>query len=128
MIVGVGVDVIEVERLQRVLDRHGDRFLRHVYCEEERRRAPAVRRAAAVYYAGRWAAKEAVAKALGTGIGAACGWTEIRVGRRGNGKPDVTLAGAAARTAAALGIDSIHVSISHAGRLACASAVAERQP
>lgn len=126
MIVGVGVDVIEVARLQRVLDRHGERFLAHVFCTEERQHAPVVRKAAAVYYAGRWAAKEAVAKALGTGIGAQCGWTEIRVGRAGTGKPEVALAGAAALTAASLGIETIHVSISHAGRLACASAVAER--
>jgi len=125
MIVGVGVDVIEVERLQRTLSRYGQQFLAHVYAEEEQQDAPEGEGKAA-YYAGRWAAKEAVAKALGSGIGRECAWTDIRVLRSANGRPEIRLHGAGARTAAALGIDHVHVSISHVKRLACASAVAEK--
>ena len=124
MVVGVGVDVIEVERVRSAVTRYGHHFLRHVYAPGEQRDAPDGAGMAA-YYAGRWAAKEAVAKALGTGIGKHCAWTDVRVTRDGSGRPAVQLHGAAAATAAAAGIERIHISISHERRLACASAVAE---
>lgn len=125
MIVGIGVDVIEVERIERVLRRQGDAFLRHVFTEAEQSKAPENTTAAASYYAGRWSAKEAVAKALGTGIGEACGWRDIDIIRWPSGQPAVTLSGAAAKTAESRGIKKIHLTISHEKRLACASAVAE---
>ena len=124
MVLGVGVDVIEVERMQGVLDRHGGSFLRHVFLPEEQQDAPTGAGRPA-YYAGRWAAKEAVAKALGTGIGAACGWTDIHITRDEGGRPTVGLRGAGASTAEGIGIRHIHISISHERRIACACAVAE---
>lgn len=125
MIVGIGVDVIEVERIERVLGRQGDAFLRHVFTAAEQLKVPENTAAAASYYAGRWSAKEAVAKALGTGIGEACGWRDIDIIRWPSGQPSVTLSGAAAKTAESRGIKKIHLTISHEKRIACASAVAE---
>jgi len=84
---GDRVDVIEVERLRQTIDRYGRSFLRHVYSDAEEAEAPNGE-AKAAYYAGRWAAKEAVAKALGTGIGVSCGWKDIDVVRGVDGKPE----------------------------------------
>lgn len=124
MIAGLGMDLIEVARMQQVLERHGPRFLCHVFTPEEQNDAPRgegrVR-----YYAGRWAAKEAVAKSLGTGIGARCRWTDIRVRRGEAGEPVVTLAGRALETAQQKNVIRILVSITHERSVAGASAVAE---
>jgi len=97
-----------------------------VFAEDELRDAPeGIGKYA--YFAGRWAAKEAVSKALGTGIGKDCGWKDIVIRRDPLGKPIVEMQGAAKKTASTLGIKTIHVSISHEGRLACANVVAERE-
>ena len=125
MIVGIGVDVLEVERMRGSIERYQRRFLDHVFSPEEQAGAP-VGAGQATYYAGRWAAKEAISKALGVGIGASCGWKEICVLRGPAGAPTASLSGAAAQTAARLGADTIHISISHERTLACASAVAEK--
>ena len=125
MIDGVGVDVIEVDRLRETIERHGEHFLMHVYCPEEQQDAPTGEGRPA-FYAGRWAAKEAVAKALGTGIGKNCAWTDVCVVRNRGGAPEIVLRGAALRTAKARGITKIHISISHERRIACASAVSEK--
>ncbi len=124
MIVGLGIDIIEVSRMKRTIERYEKRFLNHVFADSEQDEAPAGAGMAS-YYAGRWAAKEAVAKALGTGIGERCGWHDVRVVRGTLGKPMIELHGAAAATAADQGIEHVHISISHERHLACASAVAE---
>lgn len=124
MIVGLGIDVIEIKRIRKAVDRYEQHFLRHVFRDDECADAPAGEGRYA-FYAGRWAAKEAVSKVLGTGIGDACGWTDIHVRRGTNGKPLVKLSGQGAKTAAGLGIESLYITISHEGALACAAAVAE---
>lgn len=124
MIVGTGIDIIEVERIRKVLEKHSDLFLKRVFTDEEMALAPAGPGAAA-FYAGRWAAKEAVSKTLGTGIGAACGWTDICILRRPGGAPYLDLRGDGAETARKLGIRAFHISISHIKDTACAVAVAE---
>jgi len=124
MIIGLGIDIIEVSRMQRTIERYGEHFLDHVFSVEEQEAAPKGAGKPS-YYAGRWAAKEAVSKALGTGIGRDCGWTDVRVMRDGLGKPQVELVGSAAETSKRLGAGSIHISISHERHLACASAVIE---
>ena len=125
MIIGLGIDVMEVARMQRTIERYGEQFLNHVFTPQEQADAPKGAGKPS-YYAGRWAAKEAVAKALGTGIGQYCGWTDVQVRRDGVGKPQIELAGAAARTSKQIGADSIHISISHERHLACASAILEK--
>jgi len=124
MIRGVGMDIIEVRRIRQTLARHGDRFIRRVMTREEIALAPGGV-ARAPFFAGRWAAKEAISKMLGTGIGPGCAWTDICVLNHPSGQPYVTLRGDAAATAAALGIAAIHISISHLNTLACACAVGE---
>lgn len=124
MILGIGIDIIEVARVQRALERHGQRFLDHVYSVEEQAGAPAGLGRFG-YYAARWAAKEAVSKALGTGIGEDCGWKDVVICRDERGKPSIRLEGAAAGCAAALGISGWHISLSHERHLACAQALAE---
>ena len=126
MIVGVGTDIIETKRMRDALRRHGAHFLEHVFAPAEIASAPdgAGRDN---YFAARWAAKEAVAKALGTGIGADCGWTDIVLHRNDAGKPRVELLGRAAEKARTLGIEQIHVSLSHERNFATAVAVAENK-
>ena len=125
MILGVGIDVIEVARIGDLIARHGVRFLRHVFTAGEQGGAPESAVAAAACYAGRWCAKEAGAKALGTGIGADCQWHDIEVVRWPSGQPAVCLHGKGAVTAGRLGVRRVHVTISHERNLACASVVTE---
>jgi len=114
-----GVDIVEISRIQAVLERHGDRFLQRVYTEGEL--AYAKGRLSAL--AARWAAKEAAAKALGTGIGQV-GFQEIEVVCDARGKPALILHGAAARLAARLSLNEFAVSLSHAADYALAFVVA----
>ena len=126
MIIGVGTDIVEIARLQKSLQRaSGDLFLQHVFTAAEQAGAPESERQKFAYYAGRWAAKESLSKALGTGLGSRCLLREIEVLRTDNGKPVMTLFGAAAQTAADLGIRRLHVSISHEHAYACAIVIAE---
>ena len=125
MITGIGTDILETERMRSAIQRHGDRFLLHVFTPEEVSSAPSGP-ARDAYFAARWAAKEAVAKALGTGIGGDCAWTDITVRRGLAGEPLVHLSGCALNTARRRGIERIHLSLSHERNLAAAVAVAER--
>ena len=125
MIVGIGVDVIEVQRIADIMENHGPQFLDRVFNDQEKEGAPCSNFAAARHYAGRWSAKEAVAKALGTGVGEFCGWRDINVTNCYSGRPVVTISGRGRETADRLGVTNIHVTISHEKGLACASAVIE---
>lgn len=120
---GLGIDIIEVERIRASLNRHGERFYQKIcttaeaaYCTQLRDPAPC--------FAARFAAKEAVSKALGTGIGLQCGWQDIEVRRKASGEPFIVMHGAGAETAKRLGIARILVSLSHSEHYACAQAVA----
>jgi holo-[acyl-carrier protein] synthase len=114
----VGVDLIEIGRVKRVIARWGERFLKRVYTEAERDycqdRAPEL--------AARFAAKEAVMKALGTGI-KGVGWREIEVLSNRDGKPLVYLHGGAQKRAAELGLDELAISLSHSKDYAIASVI-----
>jgi len=126
MIIGVGTDIIEIDRLRKSLQRDsGEHFLQHVFSLAEQAAAPPGERQKYTYYAGRWAAKEALSKALGTGICSHCALREIEVLRGAEGKPEMRLSGAAAATAAGLAIKHLHVSISHEQAYACAIVIAE---
>lgn len=123
MILGTGIDIVEIARIAKVLARR-DSFINRVFTENEQALA-SLNRDSAPFYAGRWAAKEAIAKAIGVGIGEHCTWQDLDIGRGTRGEPLLTLSGIAAATAEALGIARIHISISHEQNYACASAIAE---
>ncbi|MBQ7650546.1 MAG: holo-ACP synthase [Victivallales bacterium] len=125
MIVGVGTDIVEIARLKASIERYGAHFLDHIYTVAEQAVAESKGEQRFAYYAGRWAAKEAVSKVFGTGFTAECKWTEICIANNDAGKPLVTLSGITAQTAEALGIRQIHLSISHEKAYACAFAVGE---
>jgi holo-[acyl-carrier protein] synthase len=110
--IGLGVDIVECERIRRIVERGDEAFLNRVFTEAER--AYCSRMAdPAPHYAARFAAKEAVAKALGTGLGAAAALAEIEVVRAAHGAPGIRLHGSAAATAARLGLTGFRISLSH---------------
>ena len=121
MIAAVGVDMIEIERVGRVVERHGDRFLRRVFTDDELAESAGRRDR----LAGRFAAKEAILKVLRTGLAAGITWKDVRVHSGKDGEPIVTLTGEALAKARALGIDTVHLSISHDTSRAIAFAVGE---
>jgi len=104
----VGIDLIEIPRIQRSLDDFGERFLRRVFTERERERY----RTRVNELAARFAAKEAISKALGTGI-RGIRWQEMEVIANGRGKPIVVLHGSAARRAELLGVTDFDISLTH---------------
>lgn len=114
-----GIDVIEIERIARAIERWGDRFLHRVYTPAEIAHC----RGRAQSLAGRFAAKEAASKALGVGI-RGLSWRDIEVVRGPRGKPVMRLHGKAARLAAAQGLTAFEVSISHSRTVALASVIA----
>lgn len=120
----VGVDVVGVSRIQQAVERFGERFLRRVYTEEEQRYCESDKRKWE-HYAARFAAKEAVSKALGTGL-VGIGLTEIEVIRLPSGKPELRLSGRAAQKARELGLHDWRVSLAHDGiaNVAVASVIA----
>ena len=126
MIVATGVDLAEIERVARTLDApHGARFRARVFTAEEQRYCESRGRGRAESYAARFAAKEAVMKALGVGWGRDAGWQDIGVVRARGGPPRIELRGRAADTARRKGIAAISLALSHAGGLAIAFVVAE---
>jgi holo-[acyl-carrier protein] synthase len=117
-IVGIGLDATEIARIDETLRRYGERFMRRVFTDGEIEYCTR-RRVAAPHFAGRWAAKEAAMKALGTGHSRGVIWKDIEVVRRG-GPPQLQLHGGAARHAARLGVTRILVTITHCETLAIA--------
>ncbi len=124
MIYGVGTDLIEVQRVARVLERYGERFARRILCEPELKRFRAHRQPVA-YLAKRFAAKEAFAKALGTGIHAPANWHGVWVSNLRSGKPVLEYSPALADLMRARGITRSHVSISDERGMAAATVVLE---
>ena len=124
MISGIGIDIVEISRLKQALARHPDTFSTKVFTDQELALA-GKRSDPNPFLAGRWAAKEALAKALGCGLGPDCGWTEIEVVNQQNGRPEMKLLGRAAQFAATRGVSNIQVSISHEKHYACAVVVLE---
>jgi holo-[acyl-carrier protein] synthase len=124
MIVGSGIDLAEIGRIQQSMDRHGSRFLNRVYTAAEQAYCLS-KRNAAESLAARFAAKEAGAKALGTGISYGVNWLEIEVVREASGRPTLRFHGRAAQIAASLGATRAALSITHTSTLAMASVVLE---
>jgi holo-[acyl-carrier protein] synthase len=125
MLIGTGVDLIEVERIAHSIERFGDRFLRRVYTEDEIDYCRRRRVSAAESFAARFAAKEAGAKALGTGISRGVTWNEFQVARNPGQRPVLELRGRAALLATELGVRAISLSLAHTSGLAMATVVME---
>jgi holo-[acyl-carrier protein] synthase len=124
MLIGTGVDLIEVERIAQSIERYGERFLRRIYTDDEIAYCSR-RRSSAESFAARFAAKEAGAKALGTGISRGVTWSEFQVERQPGGRPVLSLRGRAAVLARELGVKTISLSLTHSGSLAMASVMME---
>ena len=118
-----GIDLVNVSRIESMLAEHGDRFLDRVYTDVERRDAEAGGDRRAEHYAARFAAKEAVFKALGTGWGEGVGWRDIGVERLPGGRPIVRVEGQAASVARSKGITQWAISLTHTDAHAMASVV-----
>jgi holo-[acyl-carrier protein] synthase len=124
-IVGIGVDIVECVRIARMIEEHGEQFLGRVYTDWEIRYCRA-RKHATEHFAGRWAAKEAILKCLGTGWRRGLDWTDIEVRNDALGQPQVHVAGAAKERAVGLRISNILLTISHCRAYATAYAIAVR--
>ncbi len=127
MIFGIGIDVVEVERIEMAIARQGEPFLRKLFTASEREYCEKQARPA-LHFAARFAAKEAVSKALGTGIGGRAGWLDLEVVREESGAPKMLFHGAAAEFLASAGVAEVQVSLTHARDYAAANAVAIRIP
>jgi holo-[acyl-carrier protein] synthase len=124
LIVGLGLDIAEIDRIEAAIVRHGAPILERLYtpsevayCESYRNKFER--------YAGRFAAKEATMKALGTGWRRGVRWRDIEVIREPSGKPSLSLKGAAKRIAEDLGVKNISLTITHSGNLALAEVILE---
>jgi holo-[acyl-carrier protein] synthase len=124
MIVSIGIDIVEIGRVERAAGRHGRRFLEKIftpaeigYCDTKAARF--------VHYAGRFAAKEAAMKALGTGWGEGVAWREVEIVPSAGGAPQVVFHGVARERFEALGATRAHLSISHTREHAVAHVILE---
>jgi holo-[acyl-carrier protein] synthase len=124
MILGTGIDIIEVARIASSFEKFGERFVNRIllpdeitYCLSHKKPAP--------FLAARFAAKEAVSKAFGTGIGAQLGWQDMEIRRKESGEPFVVLHGKGKILFESRGAKRLHVSLSHTQNYAAATAILE---
>lgn len=122
MIAGIGTDIVEIVRIGQMIQRHGEHFLRRVFTDDEIQYCQR-RRESYQHFAGRWAAKEAVMKVLGTGFVRGISWREIEVCSSTSGRPVVTLHGGTREFARARGVGELLISISHCREYATATAI-----
>ena len=125
-IVGHGIDIVETDRIAQLIHEHAQRFLDRVYTEKEQQYAARNPKRYIEHLAGRFAAKEAILKVLGTGWRSGIAWTDIEILPNPMGQPQVTLANVTADIATKLGITRWHLSISHIETHATASAIGMR--
>ena len=124
MIVGLGIDIAEVARVKAAIERHGETFLRRVYTAKEQEYCERFKNKYE-RYAGRFAAKEAAMKALGTGWSRGVRWVDVEVAREKGGRPTMKLAGEAAKVADRLNVKNIALSITHTADQAFAQVIFE---
>ncbi|MGB2864875.1 MAG: holo-ACP synthase [Sedimentisphaerales bacterium] len=125
-IVAHGIDLVDCPRIEQMIERHGERFIKRVFTAAEQAYAEANKNEVEKL-AGRFAAKEAVLKLVGTGWRGKIAWTDIEIINNAAGQPEVTLGGEVRKIADKLGIKHISVSITHTANFAIASAVALAQ-
>ena len=112
MILGIGIDVIQNDRIRESLEKFGDRFINRIYTEGEQQYCKKCANPA-IHFAARFAAKEAAFKALGTGWAAGVKWKDVEVERLASGKPELHLHGEALERAKSMGATRFHVSLTH---------------
>ena len=122
-ILGIGTDITECLRIARMIERHGELFISRVYTSEEIRYCQS-RRQATQHFTGRWAGKEAILKALGTGWRRGISWLNVEIRNEPGGKPVVALRGGVRDLVQQLGVVELLVSISHCRSHAVAYAIA----
>ncbi len=125
MIVGIGVDIVEINRLRTTLDRQKERFLRRVFTTAEQEYC-AAHRDPVPHYAVRFAAKEALFKAIGTGWAKGVSWLDVEVRREREGPPVLKLSGEADRISQSLGVSAVRLSLSHSVENAVAVVILEK--
>ncbi len=123
-IIGIGTDIIECLRIAQMIERHGELFINRVYTQHEIQYCQS-RKMATQHFAGRWAAKEAILKCLGTGWRKGISWRDIEVRNQPGGKPVAVLRGGARDVVEQLGITQMLISISHCRSHATAKALAQ---
>lgn len=124
MIIGIGTDIVSIPRIEKAVERFGERFINKVFTDKEAIVCK-VKKDQASHLAARFAAKEAVLKALGTGISNGIGFKDVEVFREHGKRPEIILHGKGKETAGTLGVKNIHLSISHDAGLAVAFVVIE---
>jgi holo-[acyl-carrier protein] synthase len=124
-VIGIGVDLVECDRIQHSVDRFGEKFLRRVFTEGEIEYSMSMKFPAR-HLAARFAAKEAVSKAFGTGIGKAMGWRNIDIRKKKSGEPFLVFSGPAQELATKRGVISALITLSHTDRHAMACVVLEK--
>lgn len=123
-LVGHGIDLVETARMDQLIDRHGDHFLSRVFTEAERAYCDGSAKRRSEHYAARFAAKEAVLKAIGTGWRSGIAWTDVEVMRAPSGEPSIKCCGKVAEIAESKGVTGWSISISHTDAHAVASVIA----
>jgi len=126
-LVGHGIDIVETARIREMAESHGEHFLDRCFTKAEQAYCDRSAKRRFEHLAGRFAAKEAVLKAIGTGWRGGIAWTDIEIVHATGGQPQIQLSGECQRIAKALGITRWHISISHIETHATASAIAESE-
>ena len=122
MILGTGIDIVETARIRDSLEKFGDRFLNRCFLPDEVAYCRSMK-FPELHLAARFAAKEAISKAFGTGVGKHLGWRDMEIRKRDSGEPYVQLHGKGAELAQARGVTDVLVSLSHCKDYAAANAV-----
>ena len=122
-VIGIGTDIVECLRIESMIEKHDDLFLRRVYTQWEIDYCNQ-RKSAVQHFAGRWAAKEAILKAMGTGWAKGIQWTDLEIRNEVGGRPFVQLVGQAQMICEQKGISQILISLSHCSQFATAFATA----
>jgi holo-[acyl-carrier protein] synthase len=123
-ILGIGIDVVDCDRIENSIERFGDRFLQRVFTAGEIAYSKSMKFPAR-HFAARFAAKEALSKAFGTGIGRSMGWRDLDVQKKESGEPFVVLSGGAEKMAKDRGVGKIRISLSHTDHVGMATIVLE---
>jgi holo-[acyl-carrier protein] synthase len=121
-LLGIGIDVVEVERIGSSMDEFKDKFVNRIFTKSEQEYCDSQKRPV-IHYAARFAAKEAIAKAFGTGIGKEISWLDMEIIRQASGEPTVIMSGNGKNYADKLKVVDIKISLTHAEHYAAANAV-----